>query len=188
MISREPQLRKLIPRSLSFAHASTGTGRDFHHPGLCWVPIGDVECSENCWKLDSNRLNEILLSPDALNVLSLAAEYENLSVTTTTQVSAQGDSQQGSIHWDVSKQAGTEVSSIGMSISIQGTQLDTEEVVSGNMTNIRVGSAWFQGRDARPEYVDPFVYSHFKHLPIPGELPPGSIRPPFFGIRLDDYC
>ena len=134
----------------------------------------NVECSENCWKLDSNRLNEILLSPDALNVLSLAAEYENLSVTTTTQVSAQGDSQQGSIHWDVSKQAGTEVSSIGMSISIQGTQLDTEEVVSGNMTNIRVGSAWFQGRDARPEYVDPFVL-----LALQASADPGGNYPPF---------
>lgn len=124
--------------------------------------------------MDSNRLNEILLSPDALNVLSLAAEYENLSVTTTTQVSAQGDSQQGSIHWDVSKQAGTEVSSIGMSISIQGTQLDTEEVVSGNLTNIRVGSAWFQGRDARPEYVDPFVL-----LALQASADPGGNYPPF---------
>ena len=141
----------------------------------------ETVCTENCWKLDSDSLNELLSSPDALDILHLAEIHDNLRVSTLTEVSTQGDSQQGSIRWNVAKQDASQRSSIGMAISIQGTQLDTEEVVSGNMTNIRVGSAWFQGRDASPEYVDPFVLLALQAMADPeGNYPPFGFDPSIF--------
>ena len=141
----------------------------------------ETECTENCWKLDSDSLNELLSSPDALDILYLAEVHDELRVATLTEVLSQGDSQQGSIRWNVAKQDASQKSSIGMAISIQGTQLDTEEVVYGNMTNIRVGSAWFQGRDANPEYVDPFVLLALQAMADPdGNYPPFGFDPSIF--------
>ena len=46
----------------------------------------ETECTENCWKLDSDSLNELLSSPDALDILYLAEVHDELRVATLTEV------------------------------------------------------------------------------------------------------
>ncbi|MEC9124763.1 MAG: hypothetical protein VX515_02070, partial [Candidatus Thermoplasmatota archaeon] len=122
--------------------------------GGCLSP--EPKCTEMCWVLNEEELDDFLSTPGVLDVLALADANDRLRVSTLTEVYSSADGQAGSISWDVAKDDTLQISSIGMAISLAGTEMDTEEVVAGNVTNIRVGSAWFEGRDAKPEHVDPF--------------------------------
>ena len=113
-----------------------------------------------CWVLNDDDLDDFLSKPGALDVLFLYDTNDWLRVYTLTEVYSSFDGQSGSISWNVAKDDVLEISSIGMGISLAGTQMDTEEVVAGYVTNIRVGSAWFEGRDAKPEHIDPVSYTH----------------------------
>ena len=99
-----------------------------------------------CWVLNEEELDDFISTPGALDVLALSDANDRLRVSTVTEVYSSTDGQTGSISWDVAKDDVLQISSIGMAISLAGTQMDTEEVVAGNVTNIRVGSAWFEGR------------------------------------------
>ena len=148
---------------------------------VCGCLTNQQECEIECWKLDSEGLNDILSNPGALDVLTLSEDNDRLRITTLTEVYSSTDGQQGSIRWNVAKDDVLERSQISMAISMQGTQLDTSEVVAGNKTNIRVGSAWFQGRDASPEYVDPFVLLALQSNADPlGTYPPFGFDPSVF--------
>ena len=114
------------------------------------------ECpEEGCFPLTSNGLNEILSQEDALDILNYASENQRLWVETTSSSTIQG--QFGEVHWSVSKDDAKELRSISKRVTI-GTYTYNNEVIDGGpITNIRVGNVWFEGRDANPEYSDPFV-------------------------------
>jgi len=134
-----------------------------------------------CWALDEEELDELLSSPEALDILQLSSDNDRLRVSTVTEVYSSSDGQTGSISWNVAKDDTLQISSIGMAISLSGTQMDTEEVVAGNVTNIRVGSAWFEGRDANPEHVDPFHLLALQAASDPlGTYPPFGFDPSIF--------
>ena len=134
-----------------------------------------------CWVLNDEELDDFLSKPGALDVLFLSDTNDRLRVSTLTEVYSSFDGQSGSISWNVAKDDVLEISSIGMAISLAGTQMDTEEVVAGNVTNIRVGSAWFEGRDAKPEHVDPFHLLAIQAASDPlGTYPPFGFDPSIF--------
>ena len=147
--------------------------------GGCLSP--EPQCTEMCWVLNEEELDDFLSSPGALDVLALSDSNDRLRVSTVTEVYSSTDGQTGSISWDVAKDDALQISSIGMAISLAGTQMDTEEVVAGNVTNIRVGSAWFEGRDAKPEHVDPFHLLALQAASDPlGTYPPFGFDPSIF--------
>ena len=134
-----------------------------------------------CWVLNEEELDDFISTPGALDVLALSDANDRLRVSTVTEVYSSTDGQTGSISWDVAKDDVLQISSIGMAISLAGTQMDTEEVVAGNVTNIRVGSAWFEGRDAKPEHVDPFHLLALQAASDPlGTYPPFGFDPSIF--------
>ena len=105
--------------------------------------------------MTSDELNEILSHENALDVLLFASENSRLRVDTTSSSTIQG--QFGEVHWSVSKDDEKELRSISTRVTI-GTYTYNNEVIDGGpITNIRVGSVWFEGRDAHPSYTDPFV-------------------------------
>ena len=147
--------------------------------GGCLSP--EPQCTEMCWVLNEEELDDFLSTPGALDVLALSDSNDRLRVSTVTEVYSSTDGQTGSISWDVAKDDALQISSIGMAISLAGTQMDTEEVVAGNVTNIRVGSAWFEGRDAKPEHVDPFHLLALQAASDPlGTYPPFGFDPSIF--------
>ena len=43
-----------------------------------------------------------------------------------------------------------------MRFSLGTTSIDTEVIEGTETTNIRLGNVWYEGRDAIPDYKDPF--------------------------------
>ncbi len=121
----------------------------------CLSAQGD-ECPEDgCFPMTSELLNEILSDKDSFDVIDYANHYGRLTIETTSSSTVQG--QFGEIHWSVSKDDEKELRSISRRVTIGTYSYNNEVIDGGNVTNIRVGSVWFEGRDANPEYVDPFV-------------------------------
>ncbi len=114
------------------------------------------ECpEEDCFPLTSDMLNEILSDKDSFNVIDYANYYDRLSIETTSSSTLQG--QFGEIYWGVSKDDNKELRSISTRVTIGSYTSNNEVIDGGHTTNIRVGSVWFEGRDANPEYIDPFA-------------------------------
>ena len=114
------------------------------------------ECpEEGCFPLTSDMLNEILSDKDSFNVIDYANYYDRLSIETTSSSTLQG--QFGEIYWGVSKDDNKELRSISTRVTIGSYTSNNEVIDGGYITNIRVGSVWFEGRDANPEYIDPFA-------------------------------
>ena len=127
--------------------------------------------------LNEEELDDFLSDTRGPDVLALADANDRLRVSTLTEVYSSADGAGRVDLWDVAKDDTLQISSIGMAISLAGTQMDTEEVVAGNVTNIRVGSAWFEGRDAKPEHVDPFHLLALQAASDPLGTYPVRIRP-----------
>ncbi len=121
--------------------------------GCLEVPLDPCEGTE-CFPFDSEVLNELLSDPEALDVLLLANHNSKLRVeSSTTYVT---ETEQGEIHWSVAKDDEAGLRSIAMRFALGTTSIDTEVIEGGETTNIRLGNVWYEGRDAVPEYKDPF--------------------------------
>ncbi len=121
--------------------------------GCLVVPIDP--CPEgDCFPLGSAALSELLSGPDAFDVLSYAEDFERLRVETSTVYDNQGQS--GEIHWSVAKDDDAQLRSIAMRLTIGTSTIDTEVIEGQRATNVRIGDDWYEGRDAIPQYTDPF--------------------------------
>ncbi len=139
--------------------------------GCLEVPIN--ECSEeDCFPLSSESLNAILAIPDSFNVLKLADDFDKLRIETSSQIQIQNEVV--SIDWIVGKDESANLSSIALRYNIANAAVDTEVIEGTGITNVRIGNVWFEGRDALPEYEDPF----YEIAKLASEDPDG-LWPPF---------
>ena len=137
------------------------------------LAVPDDTCSESeCFPLDSVALSELLAAPGAFDVLSYAEDFERLRVETSTVYGNQG--QFAEIHWSVAKDDTANLRSIAMRFTVGTSSMDSEVIEGQHTTNIRVGGDWYEGRDAIPQYADPFV----ELAQLSNEQPEG-MWPPF---------
>jgi len=127
---------------------------------------------EECFPLSSDELNSLLEVPNSFNVLKLSDEYEILRIETSSVVEIQN--QRVSIDWGVGKDDMKNLSSIALRYSIANSAVDTEVIEGSEITNVRLGNIWYEGRDASPEYNDPF----YEIARLSSEDPDG-LWPPF---------
>ena len=121
--------------------------------GCLEVPIESCEDTD-CFPFNNDLLNELLSNPESLDVLLLASENSRLRVKSSTTY--QTETQLGEIHWNVAKDDEQNLRSIAMRFSLGTTSIDTEVLEGTETTNIRLGNVWYEGRDAIPDYKDPF--------------------------------
>ena len=121
--------------------------------GCLEVPIESCEDTD-CFPFNNDLLNELLSNPESLDVLLLASENSSLRVKSSTTY--QTETQLGEIHWNVAKDDEQNLRSIAMRFSLGTTSIDTEVLEGTETTNIRLGNVWYEGRDAVPDYKDPF--------------------------------
>ena len=121
--------------------------------GCLEVPLESCE-DTGCFPFNNDLLNELLSNSDSLDVLLLASENSKLRVKSSTTY--QTETQLGEIHWNVAKDDEQNLRSIAMRFSLGTTSIDTEVIEGTETTNIRLGNVWYEGRDAVPNYKDPF--------------------------------
>ena len=121
--------------------------------GCLEVPIESCEDTD-CFPFNNDLLNELLSNPESLDVLLLASENSRLRVKSSTTY--QTENQLGEIHWNVAKDDEQNLRSIAMRFSLGTTSIDTEVIEGTETTNIRLCNVWYEGRDAVPDYKDPF--------------------------------
>tara|TARA_B100001173_G_scaffold285895_1_gene273159 strand:- start:1664 stop:2719 length:1056 start_codon:yes stop_codon:yes gene_type:complete len=121
--------------------------------GCLEVPLESCE-DTGCFPFNNDLLNELLSNSDSLDVLLLASENSKLRVKSSTTY--QTETQLGEIHWNVAKDDEQNLRSIAMRFSLGTTSIDTEVIEGTETTNIRLGNVWYEGRDAVPDYKDPF--------------------------------
>tara|TARA_B100001029_G_C15034339_1_gene439120 strand:- start:253 stop:1308 length:1056 start_codon:yes stop_codon:yes gene_type:complete len=121
--------------------------------GCLEVPIESCE-DTGCFPFNNDLLNELLSNPESLDVLLLASENYRLRVKSSTTY--QTETQLGEIHWNVAKDDEQNLRSIAMRFSLGTNSIDTEVIEGTETTNIRLGNVWYEGRDAVPDYKDPF--------------------------------
>jgi hypothetical protein len=139
--------------------------------GCLEVPLTNCP-DDDCFPLSSDSLNVILSLPNSFNVLKLADDYDKLRIKTSSQVEIQNEVV--SIDWSVGKDESSNLSSIALRYNIANAAVDTEVIEGSGITNVRVGNVWFEGRDALPEYEDPF----YEIARLATENPDGLL-PPF---------
>ena len=128
---------------------------------------------DTCFPLTSDAFNELMEQDGVFDVLALATENERLRIRTTMIHEQQG--QRGEIHWDVAKDDVTGLRSIATRVILGGNPIIDSEIIEGQeMTNVRVGGTWYEGRDANPSYLDPFL-----DLAQKATENPDGIWPPF---------
>ena len=138
--------------------------------GCLEVPLNP--CEDDCFPLSSDSLNVILALSNSFDVLDLAETYPQLKVETTSITEIGG--QRAEISWSVGKDDLAGLSSVALRYTIGTASVDTEVIEGKTTTNSRVGNVWFEGRDALPEYKDPF----FDIARLASENPDG-LWPPF---------
>ena len=131
-------------------------------------------CPDNtCFPLTSDAFNDLMAQDGVFDVLALATENERLRVRTTMIHEQEG--QRGEIHWDVAKDDLSDLRSIATRVLLGGNPIIDSELIEGQeTTNVRFGGTWFEGRDASPDYVDPFF-----ELAQKSTESPDGIWPPF---------
>ncbi len=139
--------------------------------GCLEVPLNQCEDDE-CFPLSSDALNSILALSDSFNVLKLSDDYEKLRIETTSVIEIQNE--RVSIDWSVGKDSTQNLSSIALRYNIANAAVDTEVIEGTGITNVRIGNVWYEGRDALPEYTDPF----YEIARLASENPDG-LWPPF---------
>tara|TARA_Y100001970_G_scaffold12536_1_gene14375 strand:- start:62619 stop:63671 length:1053 start_codon:yes stop_codon:yes gene_type:complete len=121
--------------------------------GCLQVPTSSCEDS-TCFPLNQDILNEVLSDPESFNVLNLATSESKLRVESSTTYAT--ETQQGEITWVVAKDDNAQLRSIAMRLTLGTTSVDTEVIEGNSTTNVRLGNVWYEGRDAFPQYRDPF--------------------------------
>ena len=139
--------------------------------GCLEVPLNPCEDDE-CFPLSSDALNTILSIPNSFNVLKLSDDYDILRIETSSVIEIQN--QRVSIDWSVGKDDSKNLSSIALRYNIANAAVDTEVIEGTEITNVRIGNVWYEGRDALPEYSDPF----YEIARLASENPDG-LWPPF---------
>lgn len=139
--------------------------------GCLEVPLNPCPDGD-CFPLDQSALSELLSAPGAFDVLSYAEDFERLMVETLTVYDNQG--QRGEMQWSVAKDDDAGLRSIAMRLTIGTTTIDTEVIEGQEVTNVRIGGDWYEGRDAIPQYADPFE----EIAKLASEQPDG-LWPPF---------
>ena len=139
--------------------------------GCLEVPL-DPCPDGDCFPLDQSALSELLSSPGAFDVVSYAEDFERLTVETLTVYDNQGQSAE--MHWSVSKDDDAGLRSIAMRLTLGTTTIDTEVIEGQEVTNVRIGGDWYEGRDAIPQYADPF-----KEIAELASEQPDGLWPPF---------
>ncbi|MDE0954761.1 MAG: hypothetical protein OR994_08790, partial [Candidatus Poseidoniales archaeon] len=139
--------------------------------GCLIAPLNLCE-EEDCFPLSSETLNAILALPDSFNVLKLSDDYEILRIETSSVIEIQNE--RVSIDWSVGKDGVKNLSSIALRYNIANAAVDTEVIEGTDITNVRIGNVWYEGRDALPEYKDPF----YEIARLASENPDG-LWPPF---------
>ena len=123
-------------------------------PAGC-LQVPTTTCDDSgCFPLNEEILNEVLSNPDSFNVLNLATTESKLRVESSTTYAT--ETQQGEITWVVAKDDDAQLRSIAMKLSLGTTSVDTEVIEGNSTTNVRLGNVWYEGRDAVPQYKDPF--------------------------------
>ena len=141
--------------------------------GAGCLAVPEEACSQSdCFPLDSAALSKLLAAPGAFDVLSYAEDFERLRVETSTVYDNQG--QFAEIHWSVAKDDAAQLRSIAMRFTVGTSSMDSEVIEGQHTTNIRVGGDWYEGRDAIPQYADPFA----ELAQLANEQPEG-MWPPF---------
>ena len=143
--------------------------------GCIEVPTSARPCPENtCFPLTSGAFNELIADDGAFDVLTLASEHERLQVRSTLVQEIHGE--RGEMHWDVAKDELIGLRSVSTRYFVSGIPIiDTQLVDGQGVTNVRSGSGWYQGRDASPNYADPFF-----DLAQRAAGDPDGIWPPFY--------
>ena len=102
----------------------------------------------------------------------LSDDYDMLRIETSSVIEIQN--QIVSIDWSVGKDDSKNLSSIALRYNIANAAVDTEVIEGTDITNVRIGNVWYEGRDALPEYNDPF----YEIARLASENPDG-LWPPF---------
>ena len=139
--------------------------------GCLEVPLNPCEDDE-CFPLSSDALNAMLAISDSFNVLKLSDDYEILRIETSSVIEIQNE--RVSVDWSVGKDGVRNLSSIALRYNIANAAVDTEVIEGTDITNVRLGNVWYEGRDALPEYNDPF----YEIARLASENPEG-LWPPF---------
>ncbi len=139
--------------------------------GCLEVPLNPCEDDE-CFPLSSDALNALLSVSDSFNVLKLSDDYDMLRIETSSVIEIQN--QIVSIDWSIGKDDSKNLSSIALRYNIANAAVDTEVIEGTEITNVRIGNVWYEGRDALPEYNDPF----YEIARLASENPDG-LWPPF---------
>ena len=139
--------------------------------GCLEVPLNPCKDDE-CFPLSSDALNALLSVSDSFNVLKLSDDYDMLRIETSSVIEIQN--QIVSIDWSVGKDDSKNLSSIALRYNIANAAVDTEVIDGTEITNVRIGNVWYEGRDALPEYNDPF----YEIARLASENPDG-LWPPF---------
>ena len=121
--------------------------------GCLEVPIESCEDTD-CFPFNNDLLNELLSNPESLDVLLLASENSSceLNLQQLTKQKLNWEKYIGTLRKMTSK---IYVQS-PMRFSLGTTSIDTEVLEGTETTNIRLGNVWYEGRDAVPDYKDPF--------------------------------
>ncbi|MBK70220.1 MAG: hypothetical protein CMB53_02320 [Euryarchaeota archaeon] len=126
----------------------------------------------NCFPLTSDALNDILSDSNSFNVIAYSQMFDRLRVETTASSTVQG--QFGEVYWSVAKDDSKQLRSVSTRVTLGTYSMNNEVIEGGEITNIRVGNVWFEGRDEAPNYSDPF--EEFAQL---STMDPGGDWPPF---------
>jgi|TARA_B110000438_G_C15806736_1_gene647744 hypothetical protein len=139
--------------------------------GCLEVPLNPCD-EDECFPLSSDALNAILSISDSFNVLKLSDDYQTLRIETSSVIEIQNE--RVSVDWSVGKDEARNLSSIALRYNIANAAVDTEVIEGTDITNVRLGNVWYEGRDALPEYSDPF----YEIARLASENPDG-LWPPF---------
>jgi len=139
--------------------------------GCLEIPLNPCD-EDECFPLSSDALNSMLAFSDSFNVLKLSDDYQMLRIETSSVIEIQN--QRVSVDWSVGKDEIRNLSSIALRYNIANAAVDTEVIEGTDITNVRMGNVWYEGRDALPEYTDPF----YEIARLASENPEG-LWPPF---------
>ena len=113
-------------------------------------------CPEGtCFPLTSSAFNSILEEVGEIDALSLADEYDRLSISTLSRFTESGVS--GEMQWKVQKDDERNLRLVSNSVIVGGISVVHYEIWDGGPdTYTRTTDHWMKGRDMDPNYQDPF--------------------------------
>ena len=129
----------------------------FCMPALSGCLEVERPCPEGtCFPLTSSAFNSILEEVGEIDALSLADEYDRLSISTLSRFTESGVS--GEMQWKVQKDDERNLRLVSNSVVVGGISVVHYEIWDGGPdTYTRTTDHWMKGRDMDPNYEDPFL-------------------------------